>query len=99
MLMEKVFEPLTLINGVIIKNRLYKGVMSEGMADKTHRPTQELINAYKSWAEGGIGISYYEQQIRRLGNHQPPKVHHNAWSPLFGMATAHGPYAFMRRRR
>ena len=54
---EKLFEPLTFKNGVTIKNRLYKGAMSEGMADKTHRPTVELINAYKRWADGGIGIS------------------------------------------
>ncbi|WP_245772780.1 NADH:flavin oxidoreductase/NADH oxidase family protein [Lacicoccus alkaliphilus] len=54
---EKLFEPLTLRNGVTIKNRLYKGAMSEGMADKAHRPTQELINVYKSWEDGGIGVS------------------------------------------
>lgn len=54
---EKLFEPLTFKNGVTIKNRLYKGAMSEGMADKTHRPTVELINTYKRWADGGIGIS------------------------------------------
>lgn len=57
MSVEKLFEPLILKNGVIIKNRLYKGAMSEGMADKTHRPTQELINVYKRWADGGVGIS------------------------------------------
>ena len=54
---EKLFEPLTLKNGVVIKNRLFKGAMSEGMADKTHRPTVELINVYKRWADGGIGMS------------------------------------------
>lgn len=51
MSVEKLFEPLILKNGVIIKNRLYKGAMSEGMADKTHRPTQELINVYKRWVD------------------------------------------------
>lgn len=53
----KLFEPLTLRNGVVIKNRIYKGAMSEGMADKSHRPTRELIHAYKRWADGGTGLS------------------------------------------
>ncbi|WP_414050812.1 NADH:flavin oxidoreductase/NADH oxidase family protein [Macrococcus animalis] len=57
MSVEKLFEPLVLSNGVTIKNRLYKGAMSEGMADKTHRPTEALVNAYKYWADGGIGMS------------------------------------------
>lgn len=57
MSVDKLFEPLVLKNGVTIKNRLYKGAMSEGMGDKTHRPTEELVNAYKHWADGGIGMS------------------------------------------
>lgn len=35
MTVERLFEPLELNNGVTIKNRLYKGAMSEGMADGT----------------------------------------------------------------
>lgn len=57
MSVDKLFEPLVLNNDVTIKNRLYKGAMSEGMGDKTHRPTEALVNAYKHWADGGIGMS------------------------------------------
>lgn len=57
MTVERLFEPLELNNGVTIKNRLYKGAMSEGMADGNHRPTQALVNAYQHWADGGIGMA------------------------------------------
>ncbi|QYA40310.1 NADH:flavin oxidoreductase/NADH oxidase family protein [Macrococcoides caseolyticum] len=57
MTVEKLFEPLELSNGVTIKNRLYKGAMSEGMADDNHRPTEALVNAYQRWADGGIGMA------------------------------------------
>jgi len=57
MSVDKLFEPLMLKNGITIKNRLYKGAMSEGMADQSHRPTEELVNAYQHWADGGIGMS------------------------------------------
>ncbi|TDM02430.1 NADH:flavin oxidoreductase/NADH oxidase family protein [Macrococcus carouselicus] len=50
------FEPLKLKNGTVIKNRLYKGAMSEAMAIN-HRPTDELIRVYQRWALGGIGMS------------------------------------------
>ncbi|GGB07230.1 NADH:flavin oxidoreductase/NADH oxidase family protein [Macrococcus hajekii] len=53
---KQLFEPLKLANGTVIKNRLYKGAMSEGMA-KNHRPTDELIRVYQRWAHGGIGMS------------------------------------------
>lgn len=57
MTVERLFEPLELNNGVTIKNRLYKGAMSEGMADGNHRPTEALVNAYQHWADGGIGMA------------------------------------------
>lgn len=49
--------PLRLDCGVEIKNRLYKSAMSEQLADKHHNPGTELSRLYKTWAEGGIGIS------------------------------------------
>lgn len=57
MTVEKLFEPIVLKSGVQIKNRLFKGAMSEGMADKKNQVTPELITLYKRWAQGGIGLS------------------------------------------
>lgn len=49
--------PLELANGVKIKNRLCKAAMSEQLGDKNHNPRRELSKLYKTWSEGGIGIS------------------------------------------
>ncbi|WP_192888866.1 NADH:flavin oxidoreductase/NADH oxidase family protein [Vibrio bathopelagicus] len=50
-------EPFTLINGQVIKNRLFKSAMSEQLGDKHHNPTIGLVNLYQRWANGGIGLS------------------------------------------
>ncbi len=52
----RLFEPLKLKNGVVIKNRFMKAAMSEIMGDHSHRPTPKLINLYKNWADGGVGL-------------------------------------------
>ncbi|ULG74522.1 NADH:flavin oxidoreductase/NADH oxidase family protein [Macrococcus brunensis] len=54
---KQLFEPLTLKNGITIKNRLYKGAMSEALGTKDYGPTEELIHVYRRWAHGGIGMS------------------------------------------
>ncbi len=50
-------QPFTLNNGTVIKNRLFKSAMSEALADKNAAPRPELIQLYKTWADGGIGLS------------------------------------------
>ncbi len=50
-------QPLTLSNGVVIKNRMLKSAMSEVLATKRHEPTVMLDTLYRRWAEGGIGLS------------------------------------------
>ncbi|WP_414044149.1 NADH oxidase [Macrococcus sp. EM39E] len=57
------------------------------------------VKAIDKMLGGFIGIAYYEQQIRKLGNDQTPVVHTNAWSPLFDLAKVHGTRAFTKRRR
>lgn len=50
-------EPYTLLgNGTLLKNRLVKSAMSEGMASGDHLPNQELSRLYQAWAEGGTGL-------------------------------------------
>ena len=48
---------------------------------------------------GLIGLSYYEQQIRRLAENKPLKIHRNAWSPLLFTILYHGKNALKPRRR
>ena len=43
--------------GFEVKNRLFKSAMSEQLGDKNHDPTLGLMRVYKTWAEGGIGLS------------------------------------------
>lgn len=50
------FQPLTLNNGTVIKNRFVKPAMSEILGDHQQRPTQLLVNLYREWAQGGAGL-------------------------------------------
>lgn len=49
--------PLTLGNGITLKNRLFKSAMSEQLGDRQHNPTPGLANLYQTWAKGGIGLA------------------------------------------
>ena len=54
---KKIFEPLTLPCGVILKNRLIKSAMSDSLGDGTGHPTIEQIKLYQRWVQGGIAVS------------------------------------------
>jgi 2,4-dienoyl-CoA reductase-like NADH-dependent reductase (Old Yellow Enzyme family) len=49
-------QTLTLKNGTVIKNRLMKSAMSEGLGTADNRMTHQLIRLYDRWANGGIGL-------------------------------------------
>jgi 2,4-dienoyl-CoA reductase-like NADH-dependent reductase (Old Yellow Enzyme family) len=49
-------QTLTLPCGVTLPNRLAKSAMTEGLADKFDRPTQQHNQLYRIWAEGGTGL-------------------------------------------
>lgn len=49
--------PLTLGNGQVIKNRLFKSAMSEQLGTREHSPRPGLATLYGRWAHGGIGLS------------------------------------------
>lgn len=53
--MTQLFTPLTLSNGTVIKNRLFKSAMNEQLADGT-TPNLALIRLYDAWAKGGAGV-------------------------------------------
>ncbi|GAB2878001.1 NADH:flavin oxidoreductase/NADH oxidase family protein [Pseudoduganella ginsengisoli] len=48
--------PFTLANGVVVKNRVAKGAMSEQLANGRHDPTEKLERLYRVWAENDIGL-------------------------------------------
>lgn len=50
------FEPLTLPNGVILKNRLAKAATEESLAAYGQLPDHKLHTLYRRWAEGGPGL-------------------------------------------
>jgi 2,4-dienoyl-CoA reductase-like NADH-dependent reductase (Old Yellow Enzyme family) len=49
-------QPLTLKNGQVIKNRIFKSAMSETLGTVDNRMTPALINLYDCWAKGGSGL-------------------------------------------
>lgn len=53
--MSNLNQPLTLKNGKIIKNRLFKGAMSEQIT-KGNKPDVAYAELYRSWAAGGAGV-------------------------------------------
>lgn len=53
---DPLFQPLTLPNGAILKNRLAKAAMEENLADTDHAPGERLWRLYDTWAKGGAGL-------------------------------------------
>ncbi len=48
--------PLTLPCGAVLKNRIIKAAMTEGLGDPQNRATQSHERLYRRWAEGGAGV-------------------------------------------
>lgn len=42
--------------GAVLKNRLVKAAMTEGLADAMNRATERHVRAYGRWAKGGAGL-------------------------------------------
>jgi 2,4-dienoyl-CoA reductase-like NADH-dependent reductase (Old Yellow Enzyme family) len=49
-------QPFTLPNGTVVKNRLAKSAMSEGLGTADNHVTDALVRLYARWADGGIGL-------------------------------------------
>lgn len=47
---------LTLPCGAVLKNRIAKAAMTEGLADAHNKPTQSHQNLYRHWSIGGAGL-------------------------------------------
>jgi 2,4-dienoyl-CoA reductase-like NADH-dependent reductase (Old Yellow Enzyme family) len=48
--------PLTLPNGIIVKNRFGKAPLTEGLSDAWNRATARHVSLYGRWAAGGAGV-------------------------------------------
>ncbi|UCE51163.1 MAG: NADH:flavin oxidoreductase/NADH oxidase family protein [Desulfobacterales bacterium] len=47
---------LTLPSGAVIKNRIVKAAMSDGLADSQNHATEKHCRLYRRWSEGGAGL-------------------------------------------
>ncbi|MGD0192110.1 MAG: NADH:flavin oxidoreductase/NADH oxidase family protein [Rhizomicrobium sp.] len=48
--------PLRLPCGAVLKNRLVKAAMTEGLADPQNRATEKHVRLYRRWADGGAAM-------------------------------------------
>ncbi|BDY05789.1 NADH:flavin oxidoreductase/NADH oxidase family protein [Ferrimonas sp. YFM] len=55
--MTDISTPLQLTPQLQVSNRLFKSAMSEQLGDRNHNPTSALPRLYRTWADGGIGLS------------------------------------------
>jgi 2,4-dienoyl-CoA reductase-like NADH-dependent reductase (Old Yellow Enzyme family) len=52
----ELFSPLALRSGQMLRNRIAKAAMEEGMAGLAQLPDQRLISLYERWGAGGAGL-------------------------------------------
>ncbi|WP_431958049.1 NADH:flavin oxidoreductase/NADH oxidase family protein [Nocardia lijiangensis] len=50
------FSPLRLRSGQVLRNRIAKAAMEEGMAGRAQLPDDRLIALYRRWGAGGAGL-------------------------------------------
>ncbi|MBY6084056.1 NADH:flavin oxidoreductase/NADH oxidase family protein [Ruegeria arenilitoris] len=56
MTVSPLFEPLTLPNGAVLKNRLAKAAMEESLATFGQVPDEKIHRLFRRWAAGGAGL-------------------------------------------
>jgi len=56
--MTAISQSFTLPSGEVVKNRIAKSALSEGIAEKNGRPSEALFNLYDQWGKGGAGILF-----------------------------------------
>ena len=56
--LEVVSSPVTLPCGAILRNRVCKSAMTEGLADEWNRSTPALERLYESWSHNGEGVDF-----------------------------------------
>jgi 2,4-dienoyl-CoA reductase-like NADH-dependent reductase (Old Yellow Enzyme family) len=52
----ELFSPLRLRSGQVLRNRIAKAAMEEGMAGSAQLPGERLHTLYRRWGAGGAGL-------------------------------------------
>jgi len=52
----ELFTPLPLRSGLVLRNRIAKAAMEEGMAGDAQLPDERLVELYRRWGAGGAGL-------------------------------------------
>ncbi len=52
----ELFAPLTLRSGLVLRNRIGKAAMEEGLAGHAQLPDDRLVRLYQRWGAGGAGL-------------------------------------------
>jgi 2,4-dienoyl-CoA reductase-like NADH-dependent reductase (Old Yellow Enzyme family) len=52
----KLFAPLSLQSGLVLRNRIAKAAMEEGLAGQAQLPDERLVRLYQRWGAGGAGL-------------------------------------------
>src|SRR5579859_2709904 len=53
---DELFSPIRLRSGLLLRNRIAKAAMEEGMAAHAQLPDESLIALYQRWGAGGAGL-------------------------------------------
>ena len=79
--LEVLNQPLVLPCGLVLKNRLVKAAMTEGLAGPDGLPNEKHVRLYRTWAEGGAAVlitgnvmidgSHLERPGNVILDHQP----------------------------
>ena len=48
--------PLELPRGQVLRNRIMRSALSEGLSDRSHGPSPRLTRLYERWSAGGYGL-------------------------------------------
>lgn len=79
----RLFEPLRLPCGAVLKNRIVKSAMSDSLGDGTGHPTDAQLRLYRRWAEGGLAAAIIgEVQGSPFFSEKPGNLVLNASSDL-----------------
>ena len=52
----RIEHPLALPSGKVLRNRVVKSALCEGLADWSNRPTDSHVTLYRRWAQSGAGM-------------------------------------------
>ena len=52
----ELFTPLALRSGLVLRNRIAKAAMEEGLAGPAQLPDERLVSLYRRWGAGGAGL-------------------------------------------